>query len=142
MSYSFLLVPIVSALLAQIIKMIINAKKGQFSWDEFNSYGGMPSSHAALVISLAAMAGYFEGWNSFAFAFAFILALIVIRDAGGFRRVLGYHAEELNNIIHTLKPTEGYKYPHLNEIIGHTPLQLFAGSLLGIAVTVLYIIIF
>jgi len=142
MNYSFLLVPIASALLAQIIKMIINAAKGKFSWGDLNNYGGMPSSHSALVISLAAMAGYFEGWDSFAFAIAIILALIVIRDAGGFRRVLGYHAEELNNIIHTLNPTEGYKYAHLNEIIGHTPLQLFAGALLGIVVTIAYILIF
>jgi len=142
MNYAFLIVPIVSALLAQIIKMIINAINDKFSWGDLNSYGGMPSSHSALVISLAAVTGYYEGWASPSFAISIILALIVIRDAGGFRRVLGYHAEEINNIIHTLKPTEGYKYPHLNEIIGHTPAQLFAGSLLGVVVAIAYILIF
>jgi len=142
MNYVYLIAPITSAFLAQIIKMIINAVNGKFSWNDLNSYGGMPSSHAALVISLAATAGYYEGFDSFPFAIAIILALIVIRDAGGFRRVLGFHAEEINDIIHTLKPTEAYKHEHLNEIIGHTPMQLFVGSVLGLVVAIAYILIF
>ncbi len=142
MNYIYLIAPLASALLAQIIKLIINGVKGKFSWNDLNNYGGMPSSHAALVISLAAVAGYYEGWDSIAFATAFILALIVIRDAGGFRRVLGFHAEEINDIIHTLKPTDSAKHEHLNEIIGHTPLQLFAGAVLGLVVTIICILIF
>lgn len=142
MTYEFLLVPIVAALVAQIIKMIISVTKDKFSWKEINSYGGMPSSHAALVVSLTAMLGYFEGWNSPIFAIAFVFAVIVIRDAGGFRRTLGRHAQELNQLIHTLRPTESYKFNHLRERIGHTPLELFFGSLLGLVITVAYILIF
>lgn len=142
MTYSLILVPIAAAVLAQIIKMIIFAVKDKFSWRDINSYGGMPSSHSALVTSLAAMCGYFEGWDSAAFSISLVLALIVVRDAGGFRRTLGRHAQELNQLIHSIRPTESYRYEHLRERIGHTPMELFMGSLLGLVLTVLYILIF
>ncbi len=142
MNYSLFIVPIVSALLAQTIKMVINAIKGKFSWNDLNNYGGMPSSHASLVISLSAIVGYYEGFNSTAFAISLILALIVIRDAGGIRQVLGKHATQINNIIDNRESSEAYKYTRLNETIGHTPLQLFFGSLLGIVITIAYILIF
>ena len=142
MSYQLILAPIAAAVLAQIIKMIINGIKGQFSWGDLNSYGGMPSSHAALVTSLFAMIGYFEGWDSASAAIALILAIIVLRDAGGFRLVLGKHAKELNQLIHGLAAANSYKYPHLDERLGHTPLELFFGALTGVAISVLFIIIF
>ncbi len=122
--------------------MIINGIKDQFSWGDLNSYGGMPSSHAALVTSLFAMIGYFEGWDSASAAIALILAIIVLRDAGGFRLVLGRHAKELNQLIHGLAATNSYKYPHLDERLGHTPLELFFGALTGVAVSVLFILFF
>ncbi|NQT49280.1 divergent PAP2 family protein [Candidatus Kuenenbacteria bacterium] len=142
MSYQLILIPLIAAIIAQIIKLIINGIKGQFTWKDLNSYGGMPSSHAALVTALFAMAGYFEGWDSAAAALALILGIIVIRDAGGFRQVLGRHAQELNQLIHNLKSTESYKYPHLKERMGHTPLELFFGSLVGAVIVVSYILIF
>jgi uncharacterized protein len=142
MSYELFIVPLVAAIIAQIIKLIINGIKGQFSWKDLNSYGGMPSSHAALVTALFAIIGYTQGWDSAAAAIALILAVLTIRDAGGFRRTLGTHAQELNQIIHSLKSTEAYKYPHLKERLGHTPLQLFFGTLVGVLTVVLYIVIF
>jgi uncharacterized protein len=142
MTYELILVPLAAAIIAQIIKLGINASKDKFTWKDLNSYGGMPSSHAALVISLAAMAGYSEGWNSAAFAISLVLALIVIRDAGGLRMALGRHAIELNQLIHSLKSTESAKYPILRERMGHTPLELFFGSLVGLLIVALYILIF
>ncbi len=142
MNLHFIIVPLISALIAQIIKLIIDGVNGQFTWKDLNSYGGMPSSHAALVTSLFAMIGYFSGWNTPATAVALVFAIIVIRDAVGFRRVIGKHAKEINQLVHGLEPTENYKYNHLKERIGHTPLQIFFGVLTGTIVTILYILIF
>lgn len=142
MDYQLIYVPLIAAIIAQIIKLIIDAKRGKFSWSDLNSYGGMPSSHAALVVSLAAMIGYSIGWSSAPFAIALVLALLTIRDAGGFRRVLGVHAEELNQLTQNLTHIQPTDYPYLKERIGHTPLQLFVGSLVGLMVTCLYLIIF
>ena len=102
----------------------------------------MPSSHAALVVSLTAMVGYTNGWNSAAFAIALIVAVLTIRDAGGFRRVLGKHAAEINQLTQNLAAVQPNDYSHLKERLGHTPLQLFVGSLVGLIVSCLYLIIF
>lgn len=145
MDYQLIFVPIFAALLAQVIKMILDGINNQFTWKDLNSYGGMPSSHAALVVSLAAMIGYFEGFYSAAFAIAFVLALLTIRDAGGFRMALGKVTQEVNQVTRSLNTDntdETKDYPHLKERMGHTPLELFVGSLLGLVVTVLYLIIF
>jgi len=140
--YQLIYLPIIATILAQIIKMIINGIKGEFTWKDLNSYGGMPSSHTALVTALAAAIGFYQGWDSAAFAISVILAVIVIRDAAGFRRILGKHAFELNQIIHTLRPENNYKFQHLRERLGHTPLEILAGMALGILVVTLYIILF
>ena len=142
MSYQLIYLPLIAAIVAQIIKMIINGVKGQFSWYDLNSYGGMPSSHGALVTALALATGYFEGWSSAAFSISLILAILVIRDAGGFRKTLGNHASELNQIIHALRPEESHKYPHLKERLGHTPLELFFGALIGVIIVALYAVLF
>lgn len=142
MDYKYIFLPLIAAIIAQIIKLIINGVKNKFSWAELNSYGGMPSSHAALVITLTTLIGYYEGWTSAVFAVAFVFAVIVIRDAGGFRRALGRHATELNQIIHALPGSTNYPFTHLNERMGHTPLELFFGSLLGLIVTTVFILLF
>ena len=142
MTYELFIIPLVAGFISQIIKLIIDASKGKFSWKDINSYGGMPSSHSSIVIALVAIMGVRVGWDSPAFAISLMLAIIIIRDAGGFRMTLGKHAKELNQIVHSLTPQEGYKFKHLRERIGHTPLELFFGTLVGIATVVLYLVIF
>lgn len=115
MDYQYIIVPLAATIIAQIIKIIINGIREKFAWKDLNAYGGMPSSHAALVVSLCALIGYFEGWNSAVFAVALVFAIIVIRDAGGFRQVLGKHAQELNQIIHQMPGSSSYQFHHLNE---------------------------
>ncbi len=141
MAYHYIFIPIVAGIIAQVIKLAIDATKGKFSWKNLNSYGGMPSAHSAFVVSLAALVGYFEGFDSAFFGIAFILAIIIIRDAGGYRRVIGTHAKELNQIVHSLSPEYTFQYSHLPERIGHTPLQIFFGSLIGLLTVVLYLLI-
>lgn len=141
-TYHLILIPIFAAVLAQIIKVIIAAVEKKFTWRDFNSYGGMPSSHSALVTSLVAVVGYFEGWDSGALAISLVLALVVIRDAGGFRRVLGQHAEELNRLAtEKFSSAELPTPPHFMERLGHTPAELFFGALIGLFSAIIYILI-
>lgn len=137
-----IIIPLSAAIISQIIKLIIDASKNQFSWSDLNSYGGMPSSHAATVTALAAAVGYFSGWDTAEFAIALIFAVITIRDAAGFRFQLGIHAKIINQYVSDLPTEKNFTYPHLRERLGHKSIELLAGITVGLAVTALYIILF
>ncbi len=122
-------------LLAQTIKVIIGIireKKFNFKW--FVGSGGMPSSHAATVSALAVSTGLTFGFSSPFFAMAFFFAFIIMFDAQGVRRQSGRQAEELNKILEDIYLQRGIKQERLIELLGHTPVQVFAGALLGILV--------
>lgn len=131
------LFPIVISLIVHAIKLIIDCCQEKFSWHKAFGYGGMPSSHAALVASLATVVYLTEG-AGVAFAISIILAFIVLRDALGLRGYLSLHAKILNKLIKDLPDTEEYKYPVLEEQIAHTWLQLLVGIILGIGLTMLF----
>ena len=97
----------------------------------------MPSGHSAMVVSLSSILFFQQGWQSPLFAFSIVLAIIVIRDALGIRRYLGQHGKILNILVKDLKDdfVLDKTYPHLLEQIGHTPAQVVAGSLIGLAVS-------
>ena len=137
MSYKFILVPFLALIIAQLIKVIIDSAKGQFSWSNFNSYGGMPSSHSAIVTALATEIGMQVGWLSATFAIALIFAFVTIRDAVGLRRYLGNHGKVLNMIIKDLPDYKEDKYPYLAERLGHTYWQALVGIILGIIVALI-----
>jgi hypothetical protein len=135
--YQVLIIPIASAALSQVIKFFIKSNHEKFNLKILTAYSGMPSGHSALVVSLSAIIGLHEGWDSPLFAAALVLAIIVIRDALGIRRYLGEHGHVLNILLEDLKNDRvlEQKYPHLLERIGHTPLQALAGSLIGLSVS-------
>ncbi len=139
MPYKILILPLLAGLCAQIIKFLIKSNQKKASVANLFAYSGMPSAHAAIVVSLALIIGLEEGWHSALFAISVILAIIVIRDAIGIRRYLGEHGRVLNILVNDLD--EDYlldrKYPHLLERIGHTPAQVIAGSLIGIFISLL-----
>jgi uncharacterized protein len=137
-----IIAPITAAIITQIIKIIIDASKNQFSWKDFNSYGGMPSSHTALVCSLSAIIGYLEGLNSAVFAIATIVALLIIRDAAGIRIQLGLHAKIINKRMSQIPAEESFQFPYLKERMGHSWLEIITGASLGLTITALYIIFF
>lgn len=111
----------------------------KIDWRRLNTYGGMPSAHTAFVSSLTTAIGIREGINSPAFAVAFILSGIIIRDAIGFRRYLGNHGQTLNLLVQNLPDNERAKFPQrLQERIGHTPTEALVGGCIGIIVAVLY----
>lgn len=133
------IIPLAVMLVTQGIKMAIEYSKGTFSWTHVNGYGGMPSSHAALVTSLAYTMGYYEGVRSPAFALALILFAVVLRDALGIRYQLGVHGKIINRLVKELPDREEYKFPILTERLGHTIPEVSAGIAVGLLLTALAI---
>lgn len=96
--------------------------------------GGMPSSHSAVVTSLATMIGKDLGLGSPLFAMGCILAAVVMYDAAGIRRAAGKQAALLNKIVETPGLTNAQVGEKLVEILGHTPLQVFIGAIIGVLI--------
>lgn len=125
-------------LIAQILKTLIHmffTKK--FVAERLVGSGGMPSSHAATVCALATASSMIYGAGSFEFAISLILALIVMYDAMGVRRETGIQAKKLNDIIRIFAEmgrTDISTDEKLKEFVGHTPLQVLMGAILGIIV--------
>lgn len=128
-------------LTAQILKVILTlilSKKLDFR--RFIGAGGMPSSHSSTVVALAVSAGIRNGWDSTLFGVAMILAIIVMYDAAGVRRAAGRQAELLNHIVNTMRES-GHMMPiqgKLKELLGHKPIEVLAGALLGAGIAILY----
>ena len=131
----FLIIPLTAWFTAQILKTliywIINRK---FDITRMFGDGGMPSGHSATVTSLATLAALVYGLSSFEFAVCAILAIIVCHDAMGVRLETGKQAEVLNDLIEVidLLTTEELPEVKLKEFVGHTPVQVFAGIIVGI----------
>ena len=104
----------------------------KFNFKRIMGAGGMPSSHAAVTSSLAVLTGKELGFDSPMFAIALILAFVVMYDAAGVRRAAGKQAKLLNKLVETpgLKTEEVQE--RLVEVLGHTPIQVIVGALIGI----------
>jgi len=101
------------------------------------SAGGMPSSHSALVMSLATATGRVTGIESAAFAISLVLAAIVMYDAAGVRRAVSIQARILNQMIDEAFEGKPFAEKRLRELIGHTPIQVIVGGLFGIGVALI-----
>ncbi|MBQ6960143.1 MAG: divergent PAP2 family protein [Clostridia bacterium] len=126
---------------AQLIKVLINLwLNKKLDWRRCFGMGGMPSSHTALVISLVISIAFQEGVHSSMFAIALALAAVVIYDALGVRRETGRQSEVLNQII-TEMLVEGKPITEkqLKELVGHTPLEVLGGLIVGVTVTLICI---
>ena len=125
-----LLIALCSSLIAQLLKLFIElAQFRRIRFKVLFETGGMPSSHSALVSALAAGIGRTQGWDTPQFAIATVFAFIVMYDAAGIRRAAGKQAKVLNQIM--VEVFEEEQDP-LKELLGHTPAQVVAGSVLGI----------
>lgn len=125
-------------IIAQSVKVMLGAireKRFNFSW--FVGTGGMPSSHAAGASSLATSVGVTYGFDSAIFAVALIFALVVMFDAQGVRRASGRQAVILNKMLDDIYWKKKMDENRLKELLGHTPIQVFAGAILGILVSLL-----
>ena len=144
-----LIVVAVAWLLAQLIKTVITLiSDRRFVPSRIFGDGGMPSAHTATVVSLAVMVGHKAGYNSAFFAIALILAVVVMNDASGVRLEAGKHAASIkelaaavNGIFHK-EEDKHIKTEKLKLLVGHTPLQVFFGALLGLAVSIFSIFVF
>lgn len=117
---------------AQSIKVVlgfIHEKRFNFKW--FLVSGGMPSSHAALVMSVAVAVGLKEGFGTPLFALAITFALVTMFDAQGVRRQSGQQAEALNKMLDDIYSQRGIQEEPLKELFGHTPIEVVAGAVLG-----------
>ncbi len=121
--------------IAQILKIIIDAfKTKKLSLDLIVSSGGFPSSHTSFVIALTTAVGFQDGFSSTTFAIAVVLACVVMYDAMGVRRAAGHHAKILNDLVLKLDANSTVE-ERLEELLGHTPLQVLGGFILGIVVS-------
>lgn len=120
---------------AQVLKTITSYwKKQKFNAERLVGAGGMPSSHTALVVSLASATGLHDGFDSPLFALSVVLAAIVMYDAAGVRRAAGKQAKVINKLVREMKVEHTVKETRLKELLGHTPLEVLAGALLGMLI--------
>lgn len=129
--------PLIAALivwfLSQSLKFILNiVKNRELDFKLLIATGGFPSSHCSVVSALAFSIGINSGFSSGLFALSAILAGVVISDARGIRQSAGKQAEILNKIIEDLYQKKGLKMERVKEFLGHTPMEVFSGVLLGI----------
>ena len=126
-----------SQVIKTIIHLIVNKK---IVWERLVGDGGMPSSHSATVASVAVSTGFTAGWGSPIFAVAVFMAVIVMHDARGVRRETGKQAVVINNMLELFEEMgAGNLTPEqtLKEFVGHTPLQVMAGGILGLIVALI-----
>ncbi|MCL2528099.1 MAG: divergent PAP2 family protein [Defluviitaleaceae bacterium] len=135
LSNRHLLTAIAAMALAQILKVFFDRWRTK-SWTKalFFSTGGMPSSHSALAMALAVSIGLNEGFGTPMFAVSTVLALVVMHDAAGIRQAAGKQAEAINFLFSKLED-QGIKLDtKLKELLGHRPIEVFAGATLGLFV--------
>lgn len=128
--YVYLVTPFLAWLIAGILKFLINSIKSRRLAFDLIGYGGMPSNHSAIVCSIVVLIACKEGINNSAFGVAVALAFIVILDASSLRRQVGRHAASLNTINKIVQSD----LPVLRERMGHTRLEILAGSILGLII--------
>ena len=122
---------------AQVLKTIIYVLVNkEFNPERLTGDGGMPSSHSATVMALVTSAFYYFGAGSFEFAIAGVMALIVMHDAMGVRRETGIQAKVINNMMDWFQELDSDipAEEKLKEFVGHTPLQVLFGAILGVVV--------
>lgn len=122
--------------LSKVIVDLIKTKK--FNFKRIMGAGGMPSSHSAVVCCLATLIGKEYGFNSSLFAVALVFAFVVMYDAAGVRRAAGKQAKMLNKIIETPGLTTGQVQERLVEVLGHTPMQVIVGAVIGFTVGAIF----
>lgn len=133
----FLLAPLVAWAIAQAAKVIYTSiRQRRLNLRVLAETGGMPSSHAAIVMGLTTAVGKHAdgGVASAAFAIALIFSFVVMYDAAGLRRAAGRQAAILNRLVEDLVHMRGMQEQRLRELLGHTPFEVVVGAVLGIVV--------
>lgn len=133
--FKYLYMPFAVWFFIQLFKVIYDlVVTKKFNFKRIMGAGGMPSSHSAVVTVLATLIGKYEGIQSPMFALAVVFSFIVMYDAAGVRRAAGKQASLLNKIISTPGLTTLQVQERLVEVLGHTPIQVVVGAIIGIVV--------
>lgn len=136
--FKYLIVPVSVWFFIQLFKVIWDLiVTHKFNFKRILGAGGMPSSHSAVVTSLATMIGKTNGIDSPVFAISVIFAFIVMYDAAGVRRAAGKQAKLLNKLIETPGLSGVEVSEKLVEVLGHTPTQVLVGAVIGVIVGLL-----
>ena len=137
--FKYIIVPILVWFFIQLFKVIWDlVVTHKFDFKRILGAGGMPSSHSAVVTAIATMIGKNEGITSPIFGLAVVLACVIMYDAAGVRRAAGKQAKLLNKLIETPGLTNMQVQERLVEVLGHTPIQVFVGALIGIIVGLIF----
>lgn len=139
-SNDILMCAITSFLVAQFLKVMIDwAVNRSFNFRRTFGMGGMPSSHTAFLVALTSMIALREGMGSTSFAISAALTIVVIYDAMGVRMQAGKQGRVINRILHRML-VEGKPLgdDELQELIGHTPTEVFFGAIIGLLIPVFF----
>ncbi len=137
--YRYLVVPFGTWFFIQLFKLVYDlVTTKQFNFKRILGAGGMPSSHSAVVVALCTMIGKEYGVNSAIFGLSIVFAFVVMYDAAGVRRAAGKQAKLLNKIIQTPGLSNVEVTERLQEVLGHTPTQVFVGAFIGIVVGMIF----
>lgn len=132
-SNPYVILPLIAGALVQIYKFFyyfLKTGKPDFQW--LTATGGMPSSHAASVMTLSTLVGLKEGFSSPIFGVSLFFSLIIMYDAAGLRRAAGKQAEVINKILEEYSEFHRIREERLRELLGHTPKEVIVGAMIGI----------
>lgn len=138
MNIKLLAIPLLVGLTAQIVKFFWQSRSGKIDWSALDLYGGMPSTHTAIMVSLVTVVGLYDGIDATTFAIALIMAILVIRDAIGLRQYVGAHSKALNKLVQELPKEDRRTYDHYRERVGHTPLEALVGGIFGFLLGIVF----
>ena len=125
-----------SAIAAQGLKIVLGIiKERRFNFYWLLGTGGMPSAHSAAVVSLVICIGKELGSSSPFFALSLLFAFITMFDAQTWRRSIGFQAKILNKIMVDFQEGKKIREDRLRELVGHTPIEVFMGALVGVGIT-------
>lgn len=136
-SNKILWVAVLSWFIAQFLKIVVTLlQEHRLDFTKFWASGGMPSSHSAFVMALTGSVGQLYGLDSPYFAISMVFSFIVMYDAANVRLEAGKQAAVINQIIAVLENPDLNPEDRLKEILGHTPIQVLAGGILGVLVSI------
>lgn len=136
-SNKVLIISMFACFLAQFFK-IFTGDKRRIQIARIFTSGGMPSSHSSFVTSLSTLVGIEYGFNSTEFAIVAVFSMIIMYDASGVRRAVGKQAAILNQIVDDLQHKKHIEQKKLKELVGHTPVEVFFGAILGIIIALIF----
>ena len=136
--YKYIIVPFLVWFGIQLFKFLYDiVKEKKFNFKRLMQAGGMPSSHSAVVVVLTTMIAKAEGLTSPLFGVSLIFSFVVMYDAAGVRRAAGKQAKLLNKIVETPGLSGVEVSERLVEVLGHTPVQVIVGALIGLLVGII-----